>query len=68
MKCVRGTISYGTERTAWDQETSYFCKKMMDVLVEGALATPSADVEHFPCWRYQIEPNNLIRFAAAATS
>ena len=29
-------------------KTSYFCKEMMDVLVEGALATPSANVEHFP--------------------
>ena len=31
-----------------ESKISYFCKKgMMDVLVEGALTTPSAYVEHF---------------------
>ena len=43
------------------KEQATFCKEMMDVLVEGALATPSADVEHFPCRLSQIGPNNLIR-------
>ena len=34
-----------------------YSKEMMDVLVEGALATPSADVAHFPHRLYQIGPN-----------
>jgi len=58
MKCVRGIVSYGIGRTAWSRETNYFCKGMMDVLVEGALATPPVDVELFPHRPYQIGPNN----------
>lgn len=48
MECVRGIVSCVSGRAGWSDETSYFCKGMMDALVEGALATPSADVElHF---------------------
>jgi hypothetical protein len=59
MMSVRGIVSYGIGRAVRSQERSYFCKGgMMDVLVEGALATPSANVEHFPHRLYQIGPNN----------
>ena len=73
MKCVRGTVSYGTEKTVWSLEISYFCKEMMDVLVEGALATPPVDVEHFPLLAIpnrakQSREKNIICVTTAATS
>lgn len=71
MVCVRGIVSYGTGRTVWSPEISYFCKGMMDVLVEGALATPPADVAHFPSPARPNRAKQLIKnhtIAAAATS
>ena len=58
MMCVRGTVSYelGEPSGSWKEAT--FVRGMMDVLVEGALATQPADVEPFPCQSNQTGPNS----------
>ena len=61
MKCVRGTVLNGLGEPPGIKEQATFVGRVMGVVVEGALATPSADVEHFPCRPYQIGPNNPIR-------
>jgi hypothetical protein len=68
MMSVRGIVSYGIGKAVRSQERSYFCKEgVMDVLVEGALATPSANVEHFssPAIPNRAKQSEVI---AAATS